>query len=100
MDSKIEDELNRLGNKVNKYNKTKSGFNFLNMTILKCVIPFVVLLAIFIILKPSFIVNKKRKIKWNKLIIYMFILLGITYTALFYKHIPYLNTFISKYITK
>ena len=62
MDTKIENELNRLGNEVNKYDKTtQSSSNiFTNIYFQKISIPFIVLLIVFIVVKPSFICDKNE----------------------------------------
>ena len=103
MDTKIENELNRLGNEVNKYDKTtQSSSNiFTNIYFQKISIPFIVLLVVFIVVKPSFICDRNettnvKQINIEKTIMYMIIILSIVYATLFYKNIPYINSIISK----
>lgn len=101
-DTKIENELNRLTSEVEKHNKTSNNSNLLyNINLQKIVIPFIVILLLFIGIKPKFICDfdnttKTYVINIQKCTIWMFCILSIIYSVLFYKYIPYINNLVSK----
>ena len=101
-DTKIQNELNRLTSEVEKHNKTNNNSNLLyDVNLQKIVIPFIVILLLFIGIKPKFICDFDNKSKTyviniQKFTIWVFCILLVIYAVLFYKYIPYINNLVNK----
>ena len=105
-DTRIENELNRLTSEVEKHNKSNNNTNLLyDINLQKIIIPFIIILLLFIGIKPKFIcdfdnTSKKYVINIQKFVIWMFCILSIIYCILFYKYVPYINNIVEKIKSK